>query len=87
MNQSILFSDMQSWDNTSQSVSFTAQQAGALIECFVTRQKLEELSGSVIDSEQIALDVFVNYRFDVEEIAEAFIEDETFNAKGHIIID
>ena len=31
MNQSILFPDMQSWDEASQSVNFAAQQSGALI--------------------------------------------------------
>ncbi|MDG2932494.1 DUF1488 family protein, partial [Vibrio parahaemolyticus] len=40
MNQSILFPDIQSWDEVSQSVNFSAQQSGALIECFVTKQKL-----------------------------------------------
>ncbi|EKM30077.1 hypothetical protein VCHENC02_4170, partial [Vibrio harveyi] len=35
MNQSILFPDMQSWDKTLQAVNFTAQQSGALIECYV----------------------------------------------------
>ena len=87
MNQSILFPDIQAWDDGSQSVRFTAQQAGALIECFVTKQKLEQLSSSVIDSEQVAIDVFVDYRFDLEEIAESLIEDEAFNSKGHIIIN
>lgn len=86
MNQSILFPDMQSWDNASQSVRFTAQQSGALIECFITKQKLEQLSGSVIEGEQIAINIFLDYRFDLEEIAEVLIEDEAFNSKGHVII-
>lgn len=87
MNQSILFPDMQSWDEVSQSVNFAAQQSGALIECYVTKQKLEKLSGSAIDNEQAAIAAFVDFRFDLEEIAEELIEDEAFNEEGHIIID
>ncbi|EPN4956116.1 MULTISPECIES: DUF1488 domain-containing protein [Vibrio] len=86
MNQSILFPDMQSWDEVSQSVNFAAQQSGALIECFVTKQKLEKLSGSELDAEQAVLSAFIDYRFDLEEIAEELIQDEAFNEEGHIII-
>ncbi|EHK9548604.1 MULTISPECIES: DUF1488 domain-containing protein [Vibrio] len=86
MNQSILFPDIQSWDEVSQSVNFSAQQSGALIECFVTKQKLEKLSGSLIETEQAAIKVFTGYRFDLEEMAEELIEDEAFNEEGHIII-
>lgn len=87
MNQSILFPDMQSWDEASQSVNFAAQQAGALIECYVTKHKLEKLSGLIIGNEQAAIEAFVENRFDLEEIAEELIEDEAFNEEGHIIID
>ncbi|MGR5174420.1 DUF1488 domain-containing protein [Vibrio owensii] len=87
MNQSILFPDMQSWDEASQSVNFAAQQSGALIECYVTKQKLEKLSDSLIETEQVAIKVFTDYRFDLEEIAEELIEDEAFDEEGHIIID
>lgn len=87
MNQSILFPDMQSWDEASQSVNFAAQQSGALIECYVTKQKLEKLSGSAIGDEQAAIEALVDFRFDLEEIAEELIEDEAFNEEGHIIID
>lgn len=87
MNQSILFPDMQSWDEASQSVNFAAQQSGALIECYVTKQKLEKLRGSLIETEQAAIKVFTDYRFDLEEIAEELIEDEAFDEEGHIIID
>ncbi len=87
MNQSILFPDMQSWDEALQSVNFTAQQSGALIECYVTKQKLEKLFGSTIETEQVAIEVFVEYRFDLEELAEELIEDEAFNDEGCIVID
>ena len=87
MNQSILFPDMQSWDEASQSFNFAAQQAGAVSECYVTKQKLEKLSGLIIANEQAAIEAFVDNRFDLEEIAEELIEDEAFNEEGHIIID
>ncbi len=87
MNQSILFPDMQSWDEPSQSVRFPAQQSGALIECYVTKQKLVKMSGSDIKSEQQALEAFVACRFDLEDIAEELIEDEAFNEEGHIVIE
>ena len=86
MNQSILFPDIQSWDEVSQSVNFSAQQSGALIECFVTKQKLEKLSGSLIETEKAAIHVVTDYRYDLEEMAEELIEDEAFNEEGHIII-
>ncbi|MDF2155114.1 DUF1488 domain-containing protein [Vibrio sp. CAU 1672] len=87
MNQSILFPDIQSWDEASQSVSFPAQQSGALIECYVTKHKLAKISGSIIETEQQALSAFGDCRFDLEEIAEELIEDEAFNQEGHIIIE
>lgn len=87
MNQSILFPDIQSWDEPSQSVRFPAQHSGALIECYVTKQKLAELNRSDIEDEQQAIAAFVNCRFDLEEIAEELIEDEAFDEEGHIVID
>lgn len=47
MNQSILFPDLQHWDEAKQAVVFFAQQNGALIECLVARQVLQELSGEL----------------------------------------
>ncbi len=87
MNQSILFPDMQSWDEPSQSVRFPAQQSGALIECYATKQKLVKISGSDIKNEQQAVEVFIACRFDLEDIAEELIEDEAFDEEGHIVIE
>ncbi len=86
MNQSILFPDIQSWDQDKQAVLFSAQQAGALIQCLVTKAELEKLSGQTVDNEQQALEVFSQYRFDLEELAEELIEDEEFNPQGWIVI-
>ncbi len=87
MNQSILFPDLQSWDESSQSVKFPAQHSGALIECYVTKQKLVKMTGSDVEGEQQAIAAFIACRFDLEEIAEELIEDEAFDKEGHIIIE
>ncbi len=87
MNQSILFPDIQSWDEPSQSVRFPAQHSGALIECYVTKQKLVKMSGSDIKSEQQAVEVFIACRFDLEEAAEELIEEEAFDDEGHIVVE
>lgn len=86
MNQSILFPDIQSWDEEKQAIVFPAQQSGALIQCLVNTAELEKLSGQQIEGEQQALTVFSQYRFDLEELAEELIEDEEFNSKGEIEI-
>ncbi|CAM3136130.1 DUF1488 domain-containing protein [Vibrio mytili] len=86
MNQSILFPDIQSWDESSQSVNFPAQQSGALIECYVTKQKLTKMSGLSVECEQQAIEAFIAFRFDLEEMAEELIEDEAFNEEGYIMI-
>ncbi len=84
MNQSILFPEMQTWDSESQRVTFPAQQSGALIECSITKEELEKLSGATIFSEQQALDVFIQNRFDIEELAEEQIDEEQYNELGQI---
>ncbi|PFG45658.1 uncharacterized protein DUF1488 [Vibrio sp. ES.051] len=86
MNQAILFPDLQSWDESSQSVNFPAQQAGALIECYVTKQKLATMNRSDVEGERQAMEAFLACRFDLEEIAEELIEDEAFDEEGHIVI-
>lgn len=46
----------------------------------------EKISGqSTVDSNN-ALDVFVQYRFDIEEIAESEIENDHYNEQGYIEI-
>lgn len=84
MNQSILFADIHNWDEEHQVVVFPAQQGGALIECVVSLAELSRLCGQTIDSGPQALSVFAEWRFELEERAEALIEDEAFNQRGHI---
>ncbi|KXF81191.1 DUF1488 family protein [Enterovibrio coralii] len=84
MNQNILFPDLQTVDDARNAVSFQAQQAGALIPCFVLVSDLEKRSGSKLDSKEAILNAFNEYRFDYEEFAEEAIEDEDFNGDGEI---
>lgn len=86
MNQSILFPDRQHWDEELQAVVFPAQQAGALIECLVSADKLMQLSGQTIKDAQHAIELFDALRFELEDLAEEQIEDEAFNAQGQILL-
>lgn len=86
MNQAILFPDRQTWHSASQSVLFPAQHAGALLECTVHKLVLSHLSGEMITNGEQAIQVFEQWRFDLEELAESLIEDEAFNLGGQIEI-
>lgn len=86
MNQSILFSDDLTVDQDKQCVRFSAQQMGSLINCSVSFSWLEEESGESICYHDKANEIFNQLRFDIEEKAEALIEDEEFNASGGIDI-
>ncbi|MGF1726440.1 DUF1488 domain-containing protein [Photobacterium nomapromontoriensis] len=86
MNQDIIFADLQSWDRQRQAVNFPAQQAGALITCWVSVSWLEQQCDQALTDEATILSVFFQFRFDLEELAEALIEDEAFNQDGDIVI-
>ncbi len=83
MNQSILFPDIQSWDEELSAVKFPAQQSGALIECVASLSYLSQFGEQVTNAEQ-ALAVFNANRFEIEELAEQLIEDEEYNQLGMI---
>ena len=84
MNQSILFPDLQHWDDTRQSVQFVAQAQGMNIHCYISSAKLAELSGAAIQNEGEAMAAFDELRFDLEDSAEALIEAEAFDEHGAI---
>lgn len=86
MNQAILFSDDQVWNEEQQQVEFSAQCMGALILCVVPSAVLEKLSGKKVIDAESALEQFIQYRFDIEELAESLIEDEEFNAAGQVML-
>lgn len=66
---------------------FVGQQSGNLIECLVSAHYLENLSQLQIDDEVMALKVFSEYHFDLEDLAEELIEAEEFNQLGQIEIN
>ncbi|MBV7300855.1 DUF1488 domain-containing protein [Enterovibrio paralichthyis] len=84
MNQNILFPDLQHWDAEKQAVGFLAQQAGALIPCFISLADLGKRAQQKLETEEAILKVFNQYRFDLEELAEEAIEEEDFNVLGEI---
>lgn len=92
MNQSILFPDIQQWDEATSCIRFPAQQAGALIECKISFATLIQLNNASLnnsakeDMAKRALVLFAQARFDIEELAEELIEDEEFDLNGEIQI-
>ena len=86
MNQDILFADIQLWDSEKQAVNFPAQQAGALITCWVSLAWLQKKTEQPLADEADILAVFSAIRFDLEELAEKMIDEEEFNHDGDIEI-
>lgn len=86
MNQDILFADIQLWDSEKQAVNFPAQQAGALITCWVSLAWLQQKTEQPLVDEADIIATFSANRFDLEELAEEMIEDEDFNSNGDIEI-
>lgn len=86
MNQSILFDDELQWNESEQSVGFTAQCMGAQIQCAAPKALLEQLTGLLIDDQSAAFRAFELCRFDVEELAEEQIEEEEYDSQGRIVL-
>lgn len=86
MNQAILFPDRQEWNDASQSILFPALFGGTLIQCLVSVDYLERLSAIKSIDKESGIEVFLQYRFDIEEIAEDLIENEQFDSFGQVII-
>lgn len=87
MNQNILFTDIQTWHSDQQAIHFSAQQGGALINCWLSLSWLQQQSGQTLSTAEEVIAAFIEYRFDIEDIAEAMIEDEDFNDNGDIVIN
>ncbi|MGS0695834.1 DUF1488 domain-containing protein [Shewanella sp. 0m-4] len=91
MNQSILFPDLQDWDQLSQTVIFPVQVQGVNIECRISLAKLASLSSTKILAEELdieskALALFEQYRFDIEEEVETLIEQEAFDEQARTVL-
>ncbi|CDS93757.1 DUF1488 domain-containing protein [Vibrio crassostreae] len=84
MNQSILFPDIQDWNEENQTITFPAQQSGALIECVMSIEELSRLAGRDIEEGDQALVIFSELRFDIEELAEELIEEEEYDSSNRI---
>ncbi|WP_372931666.1 DUF1488 domain-containing protein [Shewanella putrefaciens] len=88
MNQSILFPDLQYWDDVHKRVCFIAQSQGMNIKCYISANKLAELndfSKQPSTDEAVAiLALFDAVRFDAEEMAEELIEAEEFDEFGAV---
>ncbi|MCU7996053.1 DUF1488 domain-containing protein [Shewanella glacialipiscicola] len=88
MNQSILFPDLQYWDDAQRQICFMAQLQGMNIKCYISANKLAELndfSEQPSSGEAAAmLALFDAVRFDAEEMAEDLIAAEDFDEFGAV---
>ncbi|MBC6489094.1 DUF1488 family protein [Aeromonas hydrophila] len=78
MNQGILFPELANWQAHEQRIHFPAQQMGALVDCYISRRRLEKMTGLSLAREEDILRAFESVRFDIEEIAEKLIEEQEF---------
>jgi hypothetical protein len=83
MNQSVIFTD-QVYLETNQ-VKFVAQQQGMNINCYASFLAISELCDKVVSGSN-AVCLFEQCRFDLEDQAEALIEQEAFSDSGDIIL-
>jgi hypothetical protein len=90
MNQAILFSDNERYNEKLKQVEFTAQSQNALITCIISLDNLyllNELSDvSKNINEQTILNLFDSVRFDIEEIAEKMIDDQQLGHDGKLYL-
>ncbi|MGI2106079.1 DUF1488 domain-containing protein [Shewanella frigidimarina] len=84
MNQSVIFTD-QVYPETNQ-VKFIAQQQGININCYASFSVISELCDKQVVSGSNVVCLFEQCRFDLEDQAEALIEQEAFNDSGDIIL-
>ncbi|MFM4939704.1 DUF1488 family protein [Aeromonas enteropelogenes] len=86
MNQGILFPDLMEWQAQEQRVHFPAQQMGALINCYISRRRLEKMTGLVLTKEDDIVRAFESVRFDIEDIVEKIIEEQEVGEDGAIYL-
>ncbi|MEE9693011.1 DUF1488 domain-containing protein [Aeromonas hydrophila] len=86
MNQGILFPELANWQAYEQRIHFPAQQMGALVDCYISRRRLEKMTGLSLAREEDILRAFESVRFDIEEIAEKLIEEQEFAEDGAIYL-
>lgn len=86
MNQSIIFSDNESYHCALQQIEFQAQCRGALITCVISVQSLCRLTEQQAQTESDVLALFDSARFDIEDIAEDIIKHQNFHKDGKIYL-
>lgn len=88
MNQAVLFSDDEQFNQQQQLFIFHAQSQGQLIPCLLSVDSLVKLTEQHLETinEALALQLFEQYRFDIEELAEHKIQQQEFNQDGQIIL-
>ncbi|TEW54120.1 DUF1488 domain-containing protein [Psychromonas sp. RZ22] len=90
MNQAIIFSDNEKYNNLLQQVEFQAQSQGTLITCVISFNKLCQLTAQKIDNiaknETTILELFELVRFDIEELAETLIKQQDFHPDGKVYL-
>ena len=87
MNQSILFNDDVAWQEQEQRLVFSAQAYGATVTCYLSRHRLELVSGLDLPRPADLLFTFESVRFDLEELAEVKIGAQEFAEDGAIYLD
>lgn len=85
MNQAILFSEGERWDEGHSGVYVVALVGGFQINCCVTQRFLAQRFVDADDPER-CLSLFRLHRWDLEDDLTARIENEDFNADGWIVI-
>ncbi|HDT5886452.1 MULTISPECIES: DUF1488 family protein [Aeromonas] len=86
MNQGILFPELADWQPHEQRIHFPAQQMGALVDCYISRRRLEKMTGLSLAREEDILRAFESVRFDIEDMAEKLIEEQEFAEDGAIYL-
>ena len=86
MNQGILFPELADWQPHEQRIHFPAQQMGALVDCYISRRRLEKMTGLSLAREEDILRAFESVRFDIEEMAEKLIEEQEVAEDGAIYL-
>lgn len=85
MNQSILFPDIQTWNDEKQGVVFPVQVQGANLECVIPLSVLEKLAQKRLTSEAEILATFDTLRFDIEDSVEELINSQQYDENTGII--
>ncbi|MEV3807329.1 DUF1488 domain-containing protein [Aeromonas dhakensis] len=86
MNQGILFPELADWQPHEQRIHFPAQQMGALVDCYISRRRLEKMTGLSLAREEDILRAFESVRFDIEDMAEKLIEEQELAEDGAIYL-